>query len=114
VKAAAVLLVLAACDPIYGVTVRVHDPSKQPVENATLAIGCPDSENYAARNASVRTTATGEAHVGGLGSRWPVGCDVFVVKPGFHAHRIRYRDICPKGPDDCNRVFSFDLELTPE
>ena len=112
---ALILLALAACDPIWSASVEVRDPSKRPIENATLAVACADDgQPWRALDMSVRTTPDGSAHVGGLGSQFPAGCDVFVAKPGYRTHRIRYRDICPQGPSDCTRVFAFDLLLEPE
>lgn len=111
-KAAILLVALAACDPVWGVNVRVQHPGRGPIENATVAVACADGQANAAHMA-VRTTPDGSAHVGGLGHLYPVGCDVFVAKPGFETQRIRYRDLCPNGPGDCDRVFAFDLVLVP-
>jgi hypothetical protein len=113
VRAAILLVGLAACDPIWGASVTVRDPANRPIENATLAVACA-ADAYVAPEMAVRSLPTGEAHVGGLGSQFPVGCDVFVAKPGYRTHRIRYRDICPDGPTACDRVFAFDLVLEPE
>jgi hypothetical protein len=109
---AALLLLLAACDPVWGVDVRVEHPGRQPVENATLAVACDEGANVPSWT-MMRTTPDGKAHVGGLGSSFPVGCDIYIAKPGFATQRIRYRDLCPEGPDRCDRVFSFDLVLEP-
>jgi hypothetical protein len=108
-RAALLLVGLAACDPFWGVDVRVHAP----VDNVTVAVACPDGARTSGMMA-VRTAADGRAHLGGLGSDFPVGCDVYVAKPGFVTHRIRYKDLCPAGPDGCDRVFAFDLVLEPE
>ena len=109
---AAMLLVLAACDPAWGVDVRVRHPGSAAIDDATVALGCGDG-HYAAGQVAVKTTPDGRAHVGGIGSVFPVGCDIYVAKPGFHTQRIRYRDLCPSGPDGCERVFAFDLVLPP-
>ena len=111
-RAALFALVLAGCDPIWGVDVRVQHPGSVPIEGATIAIACPDGVQ-ASGTVVVRTAADGKARVGGLGHVFPVGCDVFVAKPGFVTQRIRYRDLCPNGPDGCDRVFAFDLVLSP-
>jgi hypothetical protein len=107
VKAPWLVLVLGACDPVWGVSVRVQDPGRMPVEDATVAVACADEYNRT--GLAVRTRPDGRAHVGGIGHTFPVGCDVFVAKPGFATQRIRYRDLCPNGPEGCDRVFAFDL-----
>jgi hypothetical protein len=113
VRAAVLLLAVAACDPAWGVNVRVQHPGRVPVENATVAVACAEGSHMSGQMA-VRTRPDGSAHVGGIGHLFPVGCDVFVAKPGFATQRIRYRDLCPNGPDDCDRVFAFDLVLEPQ
>ena len=110
----ALLVFLAACDPAWGVNVHVQHPEHAPVDNVTVALACPEGSPNASGLVAMRTTADGHAHLGGLGSQFPVGCDVFVAKPGFATHRIRYQDLCPTGPDGCDRVFSFDLVLEPD
>lgn len=111
----AIPLLLAACDPIWGAHVDLRDPSNRPIENATIAVACSDN-GFALRSEhmSVRSQPDGHAYVGGMGSVFPVGCDLFVAKPGYRTHRIRYREICPNGPSHCDRVFHFDLALEPE
>jgi hypothetical protein len=115
---AAILLVglvgLAACDPIWGVHTTLRDPANHPIEDATLAVACDGNVYSGGANMSVRSDRDGVAHVGGLGSQYPVGCDVYVAKPGFQTQRIRYTDICPGGPRNCDRVFRWDLVLEPE
>jgi hypothetical protein len=116
VKAAAIAVLalgLGACDPIWGVNVGVRNASNQAVENATVAVACAEGTYYGTEM-SARSDAKGQTRIGGLGSRFPVGCDVFVAKPGFRTHRIRYTEICPEGPERCDRVFRFDLVLQPE
>ena len=110
-RAAVLLVALAGCDPIWGVNVRVQHPGRGPIEDATVAVAC--AEGAFGGQMAVRTTPDGSAHVGGLGHVFPVGCDVYVAKPGFETQRIRYRDLCPNGPEDCERVFAFDLVLLP-
>jgi hypothetical protein len=107
------LLALGACDPIWGVNVGIRDPGNQPIADATLAVACAEG-TWGATQMAARTDPMGITRVGGLGNRFPIGCDVFVAKPGFRTHRIRYTEICPDGPDHCDRVFKFDLVLQPE
>lgn len=110
-RAVLLLVLVAGCDPVWGVTVRARYPDAVPVEDATLAVACTEGND---RGLSVRTRSDGSAHVGAMGGAWPVGCDIYLAKPGFRTHRIRYRDLCPQGPDGCDRVFAFDLVLEPE
>jgi hypothetical protein len=106
---------LAACDPIWGAHVAVRDPADRPVADASLAVACPEGHAFGSSDHMlVRSTAQGRADVGGLGAQFPVGCDVFVAKPGYRTLRIRYTDICRNGPTSCDRVFHFDLVLVLE
>lgn len=113
-KSAALLLALTACEPYFGASVTLHDPARRPVDNATLAIACPDGHVYPAAGMAVRTKHDGTGRVGSIGGQFPVGCDIFIAKPGFRTHQIRYRELCPDGPDGCKRVFELDLVLEPE
>jgi hypothetical protein len=109
---ALLLVMLAGCDPVWGVQVRVQHPGRQPVENATVAVACTEG-TFASGSTAVKTTPDGKGWLGGIGHQFPVGCDVYVAKPGYQTHRIRYRDLCPNGPEGCNRYFEFDLVLEP-
>jgi len=112
-KALVLVMVVTACDPIWGASVRLRDPWNRPVEGATLAVACRDDQlGFAGR--VKRSDATGSAVVDGLGDVFPPGCDVYVAKPGYRTQRIRYRDLCPGGPEGCDRGFDFDLVLEPE
>jgi hypothetical protein len=106
------VLALAACDPIWNVNVRLRDPANLPVTNATVAVACDGDSVW--EGFVRRSNAVGVADVGSLGNRFPIGCDVYVAKPGYATHRIRYRDLCPAGSDGCERVFAFDLVMVPE
>lgn len=108
----AILACLCACDPIWGVHAQLRDVSNRPVEDATVAIACPEG-TYDHGTVVVRSDKAGDAQLGGLGAAFPVSCDIFVAKPGFRTQRIRYGDICPAGPNDCNRVYDYDLVLEP-
>jgi hypothetical protein len=108
------LVAVAGCDPVWGVHTTLRDPTNRPVDGATVAVACQeDLRGINTAQMAVRSDHDGVAHVGGLGTQFPVGCDVFVAKPGYRTHRIRYRDICPNGPQDCDRVVGFDLVLEP-
>jgi len=112
-KSVVVLLLLAGCEPIWGVNVRVQSPVRAPIDNVTVALACPDGMQPSG-TVVARTTPDGKGHVGGIGGSFPAGCDVFIAKPGFATQRIRYRDLCPNGPMECERrVFDFDLVLEP-
>lgn len=112
-KAARLLLVLAACDPMWGANVQLRGPDRRPIEDATVAVACPDHA-YRAIDMAARTKRDGSGFVGSIGGQFPVGCDVFIAKPGFRTHHIKYRDLCPGGPEHCDRVFRFDLVLEPD
>ena len=111
-RAALLVVVLGACDPIWGVNAQLRDVSNRPVEDATLAVACPAGYEYGA-DMAVHSDKDGRASVGGLGAAFPVGCDIFIAKPGYRTQRVRYGDICPAGPDGCDRVFHYDLVLEP-
>jgi hypothetical protein len=111
-RAALLLVALAGCDPVWGVNVNVQHPGRRPVEDATVAVACSEGV-VASGSTMIKTAPDGRAYLGGIGSMFPVGCDVYVAKPGYETHRIRYRDLCPNGPDSCDRVFAFDLVLVP-
>jgi hypothetical protein len=70
------------------------------IDGATLAVACGEDYRGGAEMAG-RSDHDGLARVGGLGTQFPLGCDVFVAKVGYRTHRIRYREICPNGPNDC-------------
>lgn len=113
-RAAVLLLALAACDPVWGAQVTLRDPINRSVDNATFAVACDGTTPYGAHTSmSVRTNRDGAGFVGSMGTRFPVGCDLFIAKPGFKTHHIAYRELCPHGPETCERMFKFDLVLEP-
>jgi hypothetical protein len=105
------VVVLGGCDPYWGVAMRLRDPANGPVAGATVAVACKDDGGMYPIGWMRRSDAAGTARVGSLGSQWPVGCDIYVAKPGYQTHWIRYRDLCPNGPDHCDRMFDFDLTI---
>lgn len=113
-RAAALLLGLAACDPMWGAKVTLRDPNARFVSDATVAVACGDSPMASYASMAARTRADGTITVGSLGSQFPVGCDIFVAKPGYRTQRIAYRELCPSGPKGCERFFEFDLVLEPD
>jgi hypothetical protein len=114
VRAALVLIAIAACDPVWSAHVRLRDPANHPIDGATVAVACREASPFAPAGASARTDEYGSASAGNMGAEFPVGCDIYVAKPGYRTHRIRYRDLCPAGSSDCERAFDFDLVLEPE
>lgn len=108
------VLALAGCDPIWGVHVGVRDPRNVPVEGVTVAVACPDGIYNGDHELVASTDTGGRAQVVGMGLRFPVGCDVLVAKPGFRTRQLRYLELCPAGPDHCERVFHFDLVVEAE
>ncbi len=85
------------------------------IRDATLAVACSDSTPYAQyASMSVRSKRDGTASVGSIGGQFPVGCDIFVAKPGFKTHHLAYHQLCPHGPEGCKRYFELDLVLEPE
>ena len=113
-KAALLLLALAACDPVWGAKVSLRDPASRQVESATLAVACPDGTQYARTSMAAKSRRDGTAFVGSIGGQFPVGCDLYIAKPGYRTRHIAYRELCPNGPDGCGRYFEFDLVLEPE
>ena len=107
-----ICLAAAGCDPIWSVHATLRDPGSRRIEGATLAVACPDGAPYA--GLAARSKRDGVVQVGSLGTVFPFGCDIFVARPGYRTQRIRYRDLCPDGPEHCDRVFDFDLVLEPE
>lgn len=113
-KPAVLLLALAACDPVWGAQVTLRDPINRSVDDATLAIACDGNTPYATyASMAVRTKRDGTGFVGSVGNQFPIGCDIFIAKPGYQTHHIAYRELCPHGPVGCKRLFDFDLVLEP-
>ena len=109
-----VLCVLAGCDPIWSVHAQLRDPSHLPIAGATLAVACrADGSDHGADRTRL-SDVRGEAIVAGLDDRFPVGCDVYIAKAGFHTLRVLYRELCPNGPEGCERGFDFALVLVPD
>jgi hypothetical protein len=112
-KSAALLLVLAACDPFWGAKVTLRDPTSKAIDDATVAIACVDSPFATYASMAVQTKHGGTGVVGSIGSVFPVGCDIYIAKPGFVTQRIEYRQLCPNGPKGCDRYFELDLVMAP-
>ena len=114
-KAALLLLAVAACDPVWGAKVSLRDPASRQIEAATLAVACPDGTQHASHTSmAAKSKRDGTAFVGSIGGQFPVGCDLYIAKPGYRTHHISYAELCPNGPEGCNRYFEFELVLEPE
>jgi hypothetical protein len=113
-RALLLLAILAGCDPIWGAHMTLRDPGNRKLEGATIAVACAVPSRYAGGNISGRTNRDGYVFVGTLGGMWPLGCNIYAAAPGYRTQRIRYADLCPSGPDHCDRVFAFELVMEPD
>jgi hypothetical protein len=113
-RRAAILLVLAGCDPVWQLTARVTGPDRAPLADATLAITCPASSVRGVYEHAATTDAQGSARIGGL---WylPAGCTVTVMAPGRASYTTTFEAMCvPRAVDDCDRIRQVDVVLAPE
>ena len=102
------LVLLAACDPVYSLDVHVTNVDGTGLVDAALAItNCP---NDGAENQSVLTDPHGNASVGGLGFNFPK-CDITVAHVGFQPFETSFDEVCHGTVDDCDRVQSIDVVL---
>lgn len=111
--ASGVLVMLAACDPIWQMNARVRDPSSRPVAEAVVVLGCPRDPRYGGTGPVAETDTDGVTQVTGMGFYLPE-CDVFVVRPGYRTHRIPYAQLCPEGRERCERTARFEVVLEPQ
>lgn len=108
-KRALVLLVLAACDPIYSLEVHVHDPNGEPIADAALSATECDAQ---ADDQSDLTDAKGVASIGGLGAGYP-RCNITVAHVGFLPFESSFDEICHGRREDCDRVETIAVILEP-
>lgn len=108
-----VLVMLAACDPIWQMKGRVRDPSSRPVAEALVVLGCPKDPRYGGVGPAVETDADGVTRVVGMGFDLPE-CDIFVLRPGYRTARIPFAKLCPEGRERCERTAHFEVVLEPE
>lgn len=109
------ILAVAACDPVWGTRVKLRDPAQRPIDGATLAVACGDGTQYASyASMATRSKRDGTAQLARIGGRWPVGCDLYIAKPGVRTHHISYAELCPNGPEHCARYFELDVVLEPD
>jgi hypothetical protein len=102
-------------DPIWSAKVTLRDPNNQPVEKASVGLDCSKSKPYGGlKKAPAISDAKGYASIGGTGTQFPVDCDVVVTKAGYQPFTIAYRELCPNGPQGCNRVFERAITLQQE
>ncbi|HEY4059231.1 MAG TPA: hypothetical protein VGM39_21590 [Kofleriaceae bacterium] len=110
---AIILAVASGCDPVWGAHVRLRGPDHVPVANALVTVACPGESANTAQGWVVRTDTEGQAFVGSLGTQFP-DCDLYIAAAGLPVRRIRYADLCPGGPDTCDRTVDLDLALADE
>jgi hypothetical protein len=109
-RIAPLLVLLAACDPVWQIRAKVTDPAGAPVPGAALAITCPRARGLAAL-----TDEHGEAAVGNLGWQLPAGCTLTVAKPGQRTFETTTEAMCaPSSLDHCARVRDLDVVLSAE
>jgi hypothetical protein len=108
-----VLVLLAACDPIWQVKTRVRDPGSRPVAEAVVTLGCPKDPRFEGGMPVVETDAEGVTHLTEMGLSFPE-CDLVILRPGYRTYRIPYAQLCPGGRDHCDRSTQFEVVLEPE
>lgn len=110
----AIAVLVSACTPVWNVGVGVRDPRNVAVRDVTLAVVCSAEDTWDSGSMTARSDDRGVVSVGGMGSQFPPDCDLYVAKPGYRTHKIRYRELCPKGAEHCERSFAFQLVMEPE
>ncbi|HTE56017.1 MAG TPA: carboxypeptidase-like regulatory domain-containing protein [Kofleriaceae bacterium] len=109
--AAAALLTLAACDPIWRVSLSVRDPAGHPVAGASVILVCTERTW---ESTLVQTATDGTASLGGMGTSLPPGCALGVAHPRYATRRTTFESMCGAQPlDDCRRVREERLVLEP-
>ncbi|HEU0029293.1 MAG TPA: hypothetical protein VFQ53_01585 [Kofleriaceae bacterium] len=111
-RRAALVVLLAACEPGYGYQARLRDPADRPIEGATLAIACSAERGFASSAMVKHTDVVGRASSISIGA-WQPDCDLFIAKPGYRTQRLRAIDLC-LGERHCSKVFDLDLVMEPE
>jgi hypothetical protein len=109
-RGAAILVLVAACEPFWNLDAKVTTPDGAPVTEAALSITCPEWHGRA-----VLTNAHGAGSVGELGAQLPARCTVSVAAPGHAAYTTTFERLCaPRSLDDCGRVRHIDVVMPPE
>jgi hypothetical protein len=112
-RAGWLLVLFAACDPIWQMKARVRDPSSRPVAEAVVVLACPKDPRYGGGGPVAETDAEGVTHVTGMGFYFPE-CDVLVLRPGYRTYRLPFAELCPGGRERCERTARFEVVLEPE
>lgn len=100
---------LAGCDPVYSLTVKVTNPDGVGLVDASLAAtNCP----AAGDDQAALTDAHGVAAISGLGFTFPP-CDLTIAHTGFQPYASSFDELCGGTVEDCDRVQSIDVVLEP-
>jgi hypothetical protein len=114
IRVAALVALLAGCDPIWELDVNVQTPSGQPLEKAALLLTeCPEQNSHPDGNVVSLTDAKGNGGVAGMGFDYPM-CNVTIAKPGYITQQISFDEICNGKRDDCYRVKTQTIVLQPQ
>jgi hypothetical protein len=114
VKRLLLVLVVAGCDPVWQLQVKVRSPTDQPLKKAALMLtDCPRQNEHDLGTMTELTNATGEASVGGLGTEYPP-CNVTIAKPGYVTQQTSFDVLCNGNREDCDRVQTQTITLQPQ
>jgi hypothetical protein len=107
-------VVLAGCDPVWGLDVQVRSPINQPLEKAALILtDCPKQNEHDLGTVVELTDKNGAAGVGGAGTEYPP-CNVTIAKPGYVTQQMSFDQLCNGNRDDCDRVQTTTITLQPQ
>jgi len=108
------LVLLAGCDPVWALSAHVVDDSQAPIPNAALSlVNCPGQNDQNVGDVAAITDDHGDAGVSGLGFAYPA-CDITVAKPGFQPFASSISVLCDGKIDDCERVQTITVVLSPD
>jgi hypothetical protein len=115
IRLVALVALLAGCDPIWALNVKVQTPTGEPIGKAALILtDCPDQNTHPDGSVVSLTDAKGEGGVAGMGFEYPP-CNVTIAKPGYITQQTSFDQICSgKKLEDCYRVKTRTFVLQPQ
>jgi len=99
------VVAVTACDPYWGFRVQVKSPTGQPIADAPVEMACVRREPKI-----VKTNASGEAQLGGMGSTYPPECTVKVAKDGYAEQQFTFDEACGGDRKNC-KTKSREIQL---
>ena len=110
-------MILAACDPVWVINVKVHDGSKaRPAPLADVeVVMCPEeTKQINGFQSTTRTDAKGQTQFASVGGAPVATCSLALSKPGYRSQTVVLDAVCDRRAGAGCRRADIEAVMEPE